>query len=54
MSVTVADCLKLPSLREATLVAGAQGLNRSVSAVSVMEYPETVAITEEVMVGNAL
>lgn len=54
MSVTVADCLKLPSLREATLVAGAQGLNRSVNAVTVIEYPDTVAITDEVMVGNEL
>lgn len=54
MSVTVADCLKLPSLREATLVAGAQGLNRSVNAVSVIEYPDTVAITGELMVGNEL
>lgn len=54
MSVTVADCLKLPSLREATLVAGVQGLNRSVNAVSVIEYPDTVAITGELMVGNEL
>ena len=35
MSITVADCLKLPSLREAKVIAGAGGINRDVSCVSV-------------------
>jgi len=37
MNVTVADCLRLPTLREAQLVAGAKGLDRAVSFVSVLE-----------------
>lgn len=40
MSVTVADLLKLPSLRNAEVVAGKQGLNRIVTSVSVLEYAE--------------
>ena len=40
MKITVADCLKLPALREAQLVAGAKGLDRAVSSVSVLEWPE--------------
>ncbi len=30
MSVTVADCLKLPALKESNVVAGYSGLNRPV------------------------
>lgn len=41
MNVTVADCLKLPTLREAQLIAGAKGTDRAVSSVSVLEWPET-------------
>ncbi|MGF6375786.1 hypothetical protein M2140_000856 [Clostridiales Family XIII bacterium PM5-7] len=37
MSLTVADTLKLPSLRLGTVVAGHKGLNRVVSSVSVLE-----------------
>ena len=36
MNVTVADCLKLPTLREAQLIAGAKGTDRAVSSVSVL------------------
>ena len=38
MSVTVADLLKLPSLRNARLAAGAGGLGKPVSSISVLEY----------------
>lgn len=38
MNVTVADCLKLPTLREAQLIAGAKGTDRAVSSVSVTGY----------------
>ena len=36
--VTIAQLLHLPSLREATVVAGHRGLNKPVTAVSVLEY----------------
>ena len=54
MSITVADCLKLPALRDATLVAGAGGINRPVSSVTVMEYPDIPALNDDLVVGNEL
>lgn len=54
MNVTVADCLKLPTLREAQLIAGARGLDRSVSLVSVLEWPDTSHLSDEIIVGNEL
>lgn len=38
MSITVSDCLKLPSLRDARVAAGSRGLSRIVSHVSVLEF----------------
>ena len=40
MSITVYDCLRLPSLRAGRLAAGKSGLDRIVSSVSVVEIPE--------------
>ncbi|WP_455541933.1 PucR family transcriptional regulator [Intestinibacter sp.] len=37
MKITVNDCLKLPILSQATVVAGRGGLNRIVSGISVLE-----------------
>lgn len=37
MSVTVSDILKLPSLRNAEVIAGKRGLSRIVSSISVLE-----------------
>lgn len=54
MSVTVADCLKLPALREAHLVAGSSGANRVVTAVSVIEYPKTSLISSDLVVGSEM
>ncbi|NLU24875.1 MAG: PucR family transcriptional regulator [Clostridiales bacterium] len=54
MNVTVADCLKLPTLREAQLIAGAKGLKRAVSSVSVLEWPEIHLLSDEVIIGNEL
>lgn len=54
MNVTVADCLKLPTLREAQLIAGAKGTDRAVSSVSVLEWPETKLLSNELIVGNEL
>ena len=38
MSLTVAEVIKLPCMREATVVAGQAGLDRIVSSISVSEY----------------
>jgi len=37
MSVTIADLLQLPSLRQARVIAGEKGLNKIVSSISVLE-----------------
>ena len=50
MSVTVSDCLKLPALREARLVAGNSGANRVVTAVSVIEYPKISLMSSDLVV----
>ncbi|MFR1722623.1 PucR family transcriptional regulator [Emergencia timonensis] len=47
MSITVADCLKLPSLREAKVIAGAGGINRDVSCVSVLEHVDLFMLEQE-------
>ncbi len=54
MSVTVADCLKLPALREAELVAGKSGSNRIVTTASVIEYPKMNYISSDLVVGGEL
>ena len=54
MNVTVADCLKLPTLREAQLIAGDKGLDRAVSSVSVLEWPETNLLSDEIIVGKEM
>lgn len=38
MSITIRDCLNLPSFSFANVVAGAEGLDKIVSSVSVMEF----------------
>lgn len=40
MSITVRDCLNLPSLSAAKLVAGHQGLDSVVSTISVIEFDD--------------
>ena len=52
MSVTVADLLKLPSLRNARLVAGRGGLDRPVSSISVLEYADANALQSELFENN--
>lgn len=51
-NTTVVDCLNLPALREAELIAGAKGLNRPVSSVSVLEWPVVEALSKDVLIGN--
>ncbi|MEG0729625.1 MAG: PucR family transcriptional regulator [Anaerovoracaceae bacterium] len=38
MSITVQDCLNLPSLSQSKLIAGAGGLHKIVSSISVVEF----------------
>lgn len=52
MSITVANCLKLPSLREAKVLAGSRGLDKIVSAVTVLEYADYSVIVDTLFVGN--
>ena len=44
MSITVADVLKLPSMRGAQVIGGKKGLSRSVSSISVLEYAQINAV----------
>ena len=52
MSITVADLLKLPSLRESRVVAGEGGLSRIVSSISVLEYADPGSFQEEMFHNN--
>jgi len=55
MSITVADCLKLPSLREAEVLGGRKGLNKTVAFVTVMEYADLSALeSEHFYMGNEM
>jgi len=54
MSVTVADCLKLPSLKEAKVVAGSNGLDRIVGTVSVLEYVDFWILSHDFFIGKEL
>ena len=47
MSVSIADLVKLPSLRNARVVAGAKGMNRAVSSISVLEYANAQALKDD-------
>ena len=46
MSVTVADLLQLPSLRQAKVIAGKKGLNRIVSSISVLESADPAILVD--------
>jgi hypothetical protein len=55
MSVTVANCLNLPSLKDASVVAGKDGLHKIVTAVSVLEYADPdILSSAEFLAGNEL
>lgn len=43
MSITVEDCLKLPSLRRSRVIAGRKGLSNLVNSVTVLEVVDSVA-----------
>jgi len=48
MSVTVSDLLRLPSLRQAKVIAGRGGLSKIVSSVSVLESTDPGVLVDEV------
>lgn len=48
MSVTVADILKLPSLRQAKVLGGQNGLNKAVSSISVLESVNPDVLVQDV------
>ena len=48
MSVTVSDLLKLPSLRQATVIGGHRGLSRIVSSISVLESTDPGVLVDNV------
>jgi len=54
MSITVRDCLKLPSLRDAKVVAGHVGLDQYVAYVDVLEYAKVFAMTDQLFLNNGL
>lgn len=54
MSVTVEDCLKLPSLKEARVVGGAKGLQNVVVSVSVLEYAVPTALDRDYFKNNEI
>ena len=47
MSVTLSTLLKLPCLKDATVVAGHSSLSRPVTSVSVLEYAQPTALLDE-------
>lgn len=52
MSVTVSDLLKLPSLRQATVLGGTGGLKKVVSSISVLESTDPGVLVNEVFPHN--
>lgn len=52
MSLTVADCLKLPSLRNCTVVAGKSGLSHVVNNASVLEVFDNTVFENSLVVNN--
>lgn len=46
MSITVSDLLRLPSLRQATVLGGRRGLHRVVSSISVLEAADPTILVD--------
>ena len=53
MSLTVSDCLKLPSLRSAKVIAGHKGLSNIVNNVSVLEIYDAELFSLEAPVNDS-
>lgn len=54
MSITVKDCLDTKALKAAKVVAGEKGLDKIVTSVSVIEYADYDALTDDYFLGNEL
>ena len=54
MSITVKDCLGTKALKSARVVAGEKGLDKIVTSVSVIEYADYDALTDDYFLGNEL
>lgn len=54
MSLTVESCLKLPSFSSARLVAGAKGLGKPVSSITVLEYADASVIDTGLFLNNEI
>ena len=54
MSITVADCLALPSLRDATVAGGSAGLNKIVASVTVLEYANVPLLGKDLFAGSEI
>ena len=54
MQLQIEQCLELPSLHEAALIAGAGGKSNAVTSVTVLEYPDLSLLTEKTVIGNEL
>lgn len=52
MSITVADIMKLPCLKEARVVAGYGGMSKILSSISVLEFADPNALQEELFDNN--
>ena len=52
MSVTVADCLNLPSLRQGKVIAGAKGLGNPVNNISVIEITDPKFLISDKSINN--
>jgi Purine catabolism regulatory protein-like family. len=52
MSVTVADCLNLPSLRQGKVIAGAKGLGNPVNNISVIEITNPKFLISDKSINN--
>lgn len=53
MSLTVADCLKLPSMRNCKVIAGENGLNHIVNNVSILEVYDPELFSLDAMVNDS-
>ena len=49
MSITVADVMKLPSMRGAKVLGGKRGLSRIVSSISVLEYAQVNPVQTQLL-----
>lgn len=52
MSVTIKDLLKLPSLSQAEVIAGNDGLSHIISSISVLEYAQPSCLQDELFHNN--